>query len=314
MELAQIEAFLVLCEELHFGRTAERLYVYQPRISRLIAALECEIGGTLFERTSRRVTLTPVGAGLRERLAPAYEQLNTALADARTAARSPAGVLRLGFAATTAGPALDQVIVAFERARPDCSVSLREVTLSDSFAPLRSGAIDVLVCWLVLDHPGLTIGPEIARYPRLLAVAADHPLARERSVSVEVLADHPVPNFDYQGLADRLRRAMIPARTPSGRAVQVHPTPVRTAGEVASLIARGLVVLPTATMQGLGNDGIVFLPIRDLPPVPLGLIWWTSHENARVRAFADVARTLAPLRRSWTRDTFGSLEGEGGGG
>ena len=94
--------------------------------------------------------------------------------------------------------------MAFERAHPDCAVSLQEVALADSYGPLQSGEIDVLVCWLVLDDPGLTIGPEIARYPRALAVAIDHPLAREQSVSVEVLADYPVPNWDYHGLANRV--------------------------------------------------------------------------------------------------------------
>lgn len=294
LDFAQIEAFLVLCEELHFGRTAERLYVSQPRVSRLIVGLESEIGGLLFERTSRRVTLTPLGVQVRDRLAPAYEQLTAALTASRAAARFPAGLLRLGFAATTAGPALDRLVVAFERAYPDCAVSLREVALADSYGPLQSGEIDVLVCWLVLDDPGLTLGPELTRYPRVLAVAADHPLAGEQSVSVEVLADYPVPNWDYHGLADRVRRAMVPSKTPSGRPVQVHPTAVRTVGEVTSLIARGQVVVPTVTMQHFPTDQIVLIPIRDLPPVPLGLIWRAPHENARIRALAKVARSLTP--------------------
>src|SRR6266568_2662102 len=58
MDLAQIRAFLTLCEESHFGRTAERLHVSQPRVSRLLAALENKIGAALFQRTSHRVTLT----------------------------------------------------------------------------------------------------------------------------------------------------------------------------------------------------------------------------------------------------------------
>ncbi|HZA57554.1 MAG TPA: LysR family transcriptional regulator, partial [Solirubrobacterales bacterium] len=61
MDLAHIETFFILCEELHFGRTAERLHVSQPRVSRLVASLETEIGGALFERTSRRVALTSLG-------------------------------------------------------------------------------------------------------------------------------------------------------------------------------------------------------------------------------------------------------------
>ena len=292
--LDQVEAFLALCEELHFGRTAQRLHVSQPRISRLVASLEGEIGGMLFERTSRRVALTPLGVQLRDRLAPAHAELTAALAATRTAARSPAGLLRLGFAATTAGPALDRLVVAFERAHPDCSVSLQEVTLADSYGPLQSGEIDVLACWLVLDDPDLTLGPEIARYPRVLAVAADHPLALEQSVSVEVLADYPVPNWDYHGLADRVRQAMVPSHTPSGLPVRVHPAAVRTVGETASLIARGQVVAPTVTMQHFPNDQIVLIPIRDMPSVPLGLIWRSLHENERIRALAKVARSLPP--------------------
>jgi DNA-binding transcriptional LysR family regulator len=306
VDFAQIEAFLVLCDELHFGRTAERLHVSQPRISRLVAALESTIGGALFDRTSRRVTPTPLGAQLRDELLPAYEQLTTALAAARTAARSPAGPLRLGFAATTAVPAVDQLVMAFERAHPDCTVSLREVPLVDSYTPLRSGEIDVLACWLVLDEPDLTLGPTIAEYPRVLAVAADHQLAHEQSVSVEVLGDYPVPNWAYEGTADRVRQAMVPSHTPSGRPVRIHPTPIRTVGETASLIARGQVVAPTVTSMRhrFGNNQITLVPIHDLPPMPLGLIWCTSHENTRIRALAHVAKAVGPVHdhpRSATR-------------
>lgn len=56
MELAQIEAFLVLAEELHFGKASQRLYVSQPMVSRRIVSLKREIGGALFERTSAVIT------------------------------------------------------------------------------------------------------------------------------------------------------------------------------------------------------------------------------------------------------------------
>ena len=64
--------FLTLAEELHFGRTAERLRMPQPRVSRLIASMERRAGGALFERTSRRVRLTPLGAQLRCELELVY--------------------------------------------------------------------------------------------------------------------------------------------------------------------------------------------------------------------------------------------------
>ena len=62
MDLKDIEVFLVVADELHFGRTAERLYVSQSRVSQVIRDMETSIVGRLFERTSRRVSLTPLGS------------------------------------------------------------------------------------------------------------------------------------------------------------------------------------------------------------------------------------------------------------
>jgi len=73
MELRDIEIFLTLAEELHFGRTAERLRVSQARVSQAIRRQERRLGVALFDRTSRRVALTPVGRRLREDL---YHRLN----------------------------------------------------------------------------------------------------------------------------------------------------------------------------------------------------------------------------------------------
>jgi DNA-binding transcriptional LysR family regulator len=75
MDTAEIEVFLVLAEELHFGRTAERLRLPQPRVSRLVASLERQVGGALFERTSRRVRLTRLGQQLEGRLRPVHAEL-----------------------------------------------------------------------------------------------------------------------------------------------------------------------------------------------------------------------------------------------
>lgn len=53
---------------------------------------------------------------------------------------------------------------------------------------------------------------------------------------------------------------------------------------------------PTSMQHRFGNDQIVLVPIHDLPPVPLGLIWSTSHENARIRALAQAAHGLTRAR------------------
>ncbi len=75
IELREIRTFIVLSEELHFGRAAERLELTPSRISQVVRTLETRLGGRLFDRTSRRVALTPLGEQLLERAGPVYEQL-----------------------------------------------------------------------------------------------------------------------------------------------------------------------------------------------------------------------------------------------
>jgi DNA-binding transcriptional LysR family regulator len=87
--------FLVLAEELHFGHTAKRLYLTQPRVSQAIRALEERIGGRLFERTSRRVNLTPLGERLCGELRPGYDRIQRAITIATDLARGVGGTLRI---------------------------------------------------------------------------------------------------------------------------------------------------------------------------------------------------------------------------
>ncbi|OZM81281.1 hypothetical protein CFP66_17160 [Pseudonocardia sp. MH-G8] len=61
----EIEVFLTLAEELHFGRTGERLGISQGRVSQTVQRLERRFGLLLFQRTSRRVAITPAGARFR---------------------------------------------------------------------------------------------------------------------------------------------------------------------------------------------------------------------------------------------------------
>ncbi|WP_408908100.1 LysR family transcriptional regulator [Streptomyces albidoflavus] len=86
-----LEAFLVLAEELHFGRTAERLHVTTGRISQVLKKLEARVGAPLFERDSRIVTLTKIGGQLREDLQSGYGQIERGLARATDAASGGRG-------------------------------------------------------------------------------------------------------------------------------------------------------------------------------------------------------------------------------
>jgi DNA-binding transcriptional LysR family regulator len=150
----------------------------------------------------------------------------------------------------------------------------------------------VLVNWLAADEPDLTVGPAIDRRDRVLAVGRMHPLAGRPAVDAEELADYENTGF-IRPLPIALLDAIMPPRTPSGRAVP--RTHARGIYEMQDEIARGAAVHPTMSdIVFFRREDIVLIPIDGLPPMPLGLIWCTGHENARIRALADTARRLRP--------------------
>jgi DNA-binding transcriptional LysR family regulator len=296
-ELRELRIFQVLADELHFGRTADRLGISQPGVTAAIQALESRLGVKVFERTSRRVRLTPAGEGLRQSLQPALAALDRALAQTSEQSAAVSGLLRLGFVLTTEGPALSRLITVFQARYPDCEVQLQEVETFDAYRPLRRGDIDVLCNWLAVDEPDLTAGSAFAYYPRALAVAPSHRLAGQRTVPVEDLADEEVA-LPPPTVPPAVYDLIVPQRTPSGRPIR-RTQPVQTINEIMSLVARGRIVHPTSSAVPIfGRDDIVLIPIDDLPPIPLGLVWRASHENPRIRALDQVARSLKGSGRS----------------
>jgi len=291
IELRELRIFLALADELHFGRTAERLGISQPGVSEAVRVLESRLGVKVFDRTSRRVRLTPAGEGLRRNLLPAVAALDQALAETSELSRAVRGLLRVGFVLTTEGPPLSRLVAAFGARYPACEIRLEEVETFDAYRALRRGDIDVLCNWLAVDGPGLTAGTAFASYERALAVAPTHRLAGRRAVSVEDLADEEVallPPSTPPAVYDLL----IPPRTPSGRPIR-RTHPVQTINEILSFVARGRIVHPTSSAVPIfDRDDVALIPISDLPPLPLGLVWCTSRENPRIRALDQVAGSM----------------------
>jgi DNA-binding transcriptional LysR family regulator len=281
----------VLADELHFGRTARRLSISQPAVSEAVRVLETRLGVKLFDRTSRRVRLTPAGEALKRSLTPALVAVDQALARTSELSGAVRGLLRVGFVLTTEGPALSRLIAAFQARYPDCEVRLQEVETFDAYRALRRSDIDVLCNWLAVDEPDLVAGTAFAQYERALAVAATHRLARQEAVSIEDVADEEVallPPSTPPAVYDLL----VPPRTPAGRPIR-RTQPVQTINEILSLVARGRIVHPSSSAVPIFNrDDVALIPIEDLPPLPLGLVWCLSRENQRIRALDEVARSM----------------------
>jgi DNA-binding transcriptional LysR family regulator len=300
VELREIKVFLTLCEELHFGRTADRLQLSQTRVSQIVQALERKLGAQLFERTSRRVSVSAAGRRLQEELGPAYRDLAGVLSRAYAANGAIAGMLRLGVYSTAGGPRLIDIVREFEARHPDCEVQISDVGWEDTLGPLQRGEIDLLAMRLPIDRPDLVIGPILTSQPRVLAVARDHPLAGRDSVTLEDVADYRVARLE--SLPREMIAELIPSHAPSGRPIRRIRQPVRRQDELTALIALGRIVHPTGTTFATryGHPDIVYVPLTGMPPCRSALLWRHGNNDPRVAAFARYAGALASEVQSTT--------------
>ncbi|CAM5262341.1 LysR family transcriptional regulator [Streptomyces xanthochromogenes] len=286
VEIRELESFLVLAQELHFGRAGERLYISQSRVSQLLRSLEGRIGAPLVERTSRRVSLTPLGESFLASLRPAYDALRATVDEARAAARGMGEALRIGFQGTVDDD-LGEAIARFGDRYPDCAIDIVEIPLSDPFGPLRREEMDCAVVLLPVTEDDLVLGPVFSRQPQTLAVSVRHPFADRESVSAEELADCRLIRIDG-GAPEYWRQAQAPDLTPGGLPIPSGPS-VNTLQEGLSLAAanRGVMLLCRSTAEyHARRDSVTFVPVRGLPDSELGLIRHRLRPSAQAEAFA----------------------------
>jgi len=300
VELREIRVFLALCEELHFGRTAERLGLTPSRVSQVIRELETKLGGKLVERTSRSVTLTPLGVRLRDRVSGLEAGLAEALEQTHTETRRLEGTLRLGvFSAPSGGPHLKTVIELFESRHPTCHVETSEVPFDDPFGPLSRGDVPLMATWLPHGQPDVVVGPTLNREPRVVLAAPDHPLAANWTVSVEALADYRVPRFER--MPREFREAWIPTKTPRGKAIPSvrMDMPHGDLQQLGMRIARGELVhvtIPSAVQLFSAGLELAAIPVVDLPPWRSALIWRRRSLDLKAREFVRAAEEVVKPR------------------
>ncbi|MGW7076336.1 LysR family transcriptional regulator [Streptomyces sp. NPDC054866] len=278
LEIRELECFIALADELHFGRAGERLYVSQSRVSQLLRDLERRIGTRLVERSSRRVRLTPAGERFLAELRPAYETLSATVDAARESARGVTGRLRIGFQGT-ADARLMGAIADFQERHPGCVTEIVEVPFADPFGAVRHGDVDTAIVLLPVEEPDLVLGPLFSRQQQTVAVSVRHPFAGRASLDAAELTGVPLISATAPAPA-YWRAAQAPASVPAPQ--------VRTLQEGLTLVAagRGAMLLCRPTAEYHGRRDVTFVPVEGVPDSVLGMVWRRDAETERVRAFA----------------------------
>jgi DNA-binding transcriptional LysR family regulator len=289
VELRHLRYFMTVAEERHFGRAARRLRIAQPPLSRQIQALETELGFALFDRSRRRVSVTPAGDALLSHARRVFETLDLGIHAARRAASGQTGRIAIGYPSSVAFSGLPELLRAFRLRSPGVEIALRELPPQEQIEALKDGRLDV----------GLIRGPihdeelasrRVRSEPLFVALPTDHPLAARPRIALEMLAHEPFVAFPrHRGPAffDYLIKLCHSAGF-SPNIVQEAPQM-----DIVSLVAAGFgVALVPGSLMHAGRPGLVFRPIVGAPRTELLVAWRPGDASPVLRDFLEVVRDV----------------------
>ncbi|QAY84017.1 LysR substrate-binding domain-containing protein [Pseudomonas arsenicoxydans] len=290
MDLRHLRYFLAVAEEGHFGRAAQRLHIVQSALSMQIRALEEELGGALFLRTSRRVELTEAGVLLRAEAQRTLDQAAHAQRVVQRSLRGEMGSVRIGFAgnAVFSGRLMADVR-AFRMAYPGAEVILRELAPQQQVEAIQNGQLDL---GYAPSHGGQALDnallfERIGTWPLVVALPEDHPLAHQPTLRVSMLGAESLIIYAAHG-ADEYMLAGL--RKALGREPKVQRT--TSTLSVLALVASGMgVAMVPAPLMQVTIPGLLYRMFDDVEPhTDLLLISRVNETGGAVRAFLAVVR------------------------
>jgi len=138
-----MRSIVVLAEHLHFGRAASALYISQPALTKQVRRIEETLGGLLFVRKPRKLTLTRAGEVLVEHARSLLRDAQLAIDVSRSAVRGEAGLLRIGFGLPSLATGLPDLVQRFRRRFPGIQISMREMSTSPQLEALENRTLDI---------------------------------------------------------------------------------------------------------------------------------------------------------------------------
>ncbi len=184
LEIRHLCYFVVVAEELHFGRAAQRLNMSQPPLSKRISDLERELGVRLFDRTNRRVSLTPDGRTLLPKARAAIAAFARVSASLRGSVRSRSGQVQIGFVPETSRSVV--VAAVKQMATLGIRAEVMEATTAEQHERLLAGELDIGVMLRPYAGRGLSSTAPLRR-PLGALLAADDPLSSRTEIELAEL-------------------------------------------------------------------------------------------------------------------------------
>lgn len=265
LELRTLRLFLVLAEELHFGRAAARLNISQPPLTKHIQQLEEDLGAQLFDRSRRTVKLTPAGSALVREARRVLNQLDATVEAVRRAEGGETGHLRVGFVAAVLYTNTEDTVRNLEESIGGIELTWEEMGTAEQIDALHRDRIDLGLAQI--GRPPAELRAHVIHKERLVAaIPARHPAAGQDSIDLSQLAEMPfvsIPRDSAPAYFDLVTTTCVRAGfSPHIRHYARHLL------SVVSIVGlgRGFALVP-ATLARASLPGVVLREMRDVEAV-----------------------------------------------
>ncbi len=279
MELRHLRYFVTVAQAGNFTRAAEQLGISQPPLSQQIQRLEHEIGAPLLKRLTRSVELTAAGESLFQDACQILSLSDAAAERARSIARGMRGVLRIGFAGSTAfNPQVFSLLHRYRESHPDVELHPSEQGMASLLTSLGESKVDVAFIRLPCQRSQEFSYQVIDNEEMLVALPNGHPLSQNDSIALAELQHETLITFP-QDVAPGLYSSIINA------CVEAGFTPIlgQQSPQVTSAISMvatgfGYAIVP-ASLSKIDPGHVTFLPIKDITLRTQVALAWRRHSK-----------------------------------
>ncbi|TMU80005.1 LysR family transcriptional regulator [Pseudomonas fluorescens] len=288
IDIRQLRYFVVVAEEEHVGRAAERLHISQSPLSRQIAQLEERLGLTLFERSQQRIRLTRDGQTFLAETRALLTHANRLESLGKRLGRGEEGGLCIGYIenAMHAG-VLPNALRVLRADRPNVHVALYNLNSAEQLEGLRQRSLDIAL----VSEPPTDDDPDLLSFqvlddPMLLALPEHHALAQQAALRPEDLADQEwIGVQPRQDANDEFASACIRAGfTPDVRMQATEPF------TALGLVASGLGI--AMIQKGLSHNAPPGVVLRELPWLTLTTPLWAAWHRINLRPLVETFRKV----------------------
>jgi DNA-binding transcriptional LysR family regulator len=283
VDLRLVRYFVAVADQQHFGRAATALRVAQPSLSRQIRRLEQQLGARLLDRTPQGTRLTEAG----EVFLPAAKALlrSAARAAAQTRAAAQPSRITIGY---TMGVIVTPAVLEMRREHPDADVEVMHVGWDQARNALLDNRVDALVTRLPFPTDQLHV-TVLYDEPRVLVVPRNHRLAGRESITLDDIADEPMPRVrDSDPVWNAFWR--IDPR-PDGRRAPDGPF-IDALEDKFEVIAAGQAVAITAGSHGVAlRPDLTTIPLEGVEPSHVVVACRADDRSRLVAAFRKLAET-----------------------